>query len=150
MASLKTFVVERSRPAAAGLAQMLRAIGHDVRGEADDVSGLAALFAREAPDLVALDLDLEEGNEGLGLATVLQATGPLAIVFVTESADAPDREAIRSIEGAALLLKPFGAPELRTAIALAFERARAARYGRPDDGLTPEHGQERGPERRTP
>src|ERR1700757_4072680 len=107
MASLRTFVVETNPTAAAGLAQTLREMGHEVCGVASDVSGLAALLARETPDLIALSLDLEEGNEGLGLATVLQATGPLAIVFVAESADAPDRGAIRSIEGAALLLKPF-------------------------------------------
>ena len=135
MPGLKTLVVETDRPAASGLAKMLRDMGHDVCGVAQDVSQLAALLARLTPDLVALDLDLEDGNEGLGVATVLQATGPVAIVFVAETADAPDREGIRSIEGTALLIRPFGPAELRTAVALAFERARAARAGRPDDGL---------------
>jgi CheY-like chemotaxis protein len=129
MASLKTFVVEPVGPEAAGLSRMLREIGHDVCGVAQDISQLAALFERHTPDLIALDLQLDHGNEGLGLATVLQATGPIPIVFVAAAADGPDREGIRSIEGTALLIRPFAAPELRTAIALAFERALAAREG---------------------
>ena len=136
MSGLKAFVVESSPPDARGLAAMLRELGHEVCGIAQDVSQLAGLLARMTPDLIALDLDLEEGNEGLGLATVLQATGPLAIVFVAEAADLPDRQGIRAVEGTALLTRPFDVPELRTAVALAFERARAAREGRPDDGLS--------------
>jgi DNA-binding response OmpR family regulator len=134
MVCFKTFVVEASGAEASGLSAMLSHIGHEVCGVAGNVSGLAQLFERTTPDLIALDLNLDEGNEARGLATVLQATGPIPIVFVTGSADWPERDGIRSIVGTALLIRPFGVLELRTAIALAFERARAARKGLPKGG----------------
>jgi CheY-like chemotaxis protein len=132
MVCLKTFVVETRGAEANGLSAMLGRLGHDVHGVAGNVSGLAQLFERATPDLIALDLKLDGGNEARGLATVLQATGPIPIVFVTGSVDWPERDGIRSIEGAALLIKPFGELELRTAIALAFQRAQTAREDRPN------------------
>jgi CheY-like chemotaxis protein len=135
MLCLKTFVVETSGAEASGLSAMLGRLGHDVHGVASNVSGLAQLFERATPDLIALDLKLDEGNEARGLATVLQATGPIPIVFVTGSVDWPERDGIHSIEGTALLIRPFGELELRTAIALACKRAHAARAGPPNEGL---------------
>jgi AmiR/NasT family two-component response regulator len=129
MACLKTFVVETNGAEASGLSAMLGRIGHEVCGVVGEVSGLPQLFERATPDLIALDLKLDEGNEARGLATVLQATGPIPIVFITGSVDRPEQDVIRSIEGTALLVRPFGELELRTAIALAFGRARAAREG---------------------
>jgi DNA-binding response OmpR family regulator len=136
MPSLKTFVVETDASAAGRLSQMLRDLGHEVCAVVRNVSQLAAMFEQVTPELIALDLDLADGNECLGLATVLQATGPFAIVFVGDSADGPERDDIRSIEGTALLTRPFGEAELRTAIALAFERARAVREGARNDRLS--------------
>jgi DNA-binding response OmpR family regulator len=115
MVCLKTLVVETSGAEASGLSAMLGRIGHEVCGVAGNVSGLAQLlFERATPDLIALDLNLDEGNEARGLATVLQATGPIPIVFVTGCVDWPERDGIRSIGGTALLIRPFGELELRT------------------------------------
>jgi CheY-like chemotaxis protein len=135
MLCLKTFVVETSGAEASRLSAMIGRLGHDVHGVASNVSGLAQLFEHATPDLIALDLKLDEGNEARGLATVLQATGPIPLVFVTGSVDWPERDGIRSIEGTALLIRPFGELELRTAIALACKRAHAAREGPPNGGL---------------
>jgi AmiR/NasT family two-component response regulator len=129
MVCLKAFVVETGGPDPSGLSAMLVRIGHEVCGVAGEVSGLAELIERTTPDLIALDLKLDEGNEARGFATVLQATGPIPIVFVTGGVDWPERDEIRSIVGTALLIRPFGERELRTAIALALGRARAARGG---------------------
>ena len=106
---------------------MLRDLGHEVCGVANDAAGLAALLHKVTPDLITLDIDLGAGGEGLGLATLLEATGMVPIVFVAGGVDDQQRDAIHSIEGTALLVKPFTEPELRIAIALAFEKVRLAK-----------------------
>lgn len=123
MKSLQCLVVENEELLAAGLAQMLRDAGHQVAGIATHIRELATLLARCEPDLVALDLDLGRGTEGIGIATVLQATGRLAIVFVAEKAEPVDVEEIASIEGASLLLRPFAMADLVMAIEQAVSRA---------------------------
>lgn len=122
MGAAKAIIVENERLIALGLAQMLRALGYEVSGLASDASQLATLLGSVTPDLIALDLDLGEGAEGLGIATVLQATGPVPIVFLAAQADEQQRESIRAIEGTALLVGPFTEAELRVAVALALKR----------------------------
>lgn len=122
----KAIIVENERLMALGLAQMLRALGYEVAGLARDASQLAALLGGVTPDLIALDLDLGDGAEGLGIATVLQATGPAPIVFLAAQADEQQRESIRAIEGTSLLVGPFTEAELRVAVALAIKRTQNA------------------------
>jgi len=129
MTGLNVLVVERAPSVTAELSQALAEIGHQVCAVAKDLSEVAQVLERLTPDVIALGMDLSEGNEALGLATVLEATGPLPIVFVADTVDEPDRNQIRAIECTALLVRPFGAHELRFALALAVERARAAREG---------------------
>lgn len=136
MAVLKVLVVECEAPVTAELTQALAELGHEVCAVARDLGEVAQVLERQAPDVIALGLDLSEGNEALGLATVLQATGSLPIVFVADAVDEPDRDQIRAVECTALLLRPFGPTELRIALALAVERARAARDG--DTAILPE------------
>ena len=66
---------------------------------AKNLSAVASVFERETPDVIVLGLDLSEGNEALGLATVLEATGPLPIVFVAKRIDPLERDQIRALEG---------------------------------------------------
>lgn len=122
----KAIIVENERLIALGLAQMLRSLGYEVSGLASDASELATLLGSVAPDLIALDLDLGGGTEGLGIATVLQATGTVPIVFLAAQADEQQRESIRAIEGTALLVGPVTEAELRVAVALALKRTEDA------------------------
>jgi DNA-binding response OmpR family regulator len=126
-APLKAIVVEDDVLIAEGVAQTLRDLGHDVCGVAHDVAQLSALLGQHEPDLVTMDLNLGQGREGLGVATVLEATGPVAIVFVTGTVSQEQQDDIRTTECAALVLKPFTSAQLAAAIDFALERTREDR-----------------------
>jgi len=126
---LKTIVLEDDDLIAQDLAQTLRDLGHEVCGIAHQVAELAPLMRRHMPDLVTIDVNLGERRDGIGVATVLEAAGPLPIVFVTGAADEQEQEEMRCIEGAALVLKPFTPETLKAAIDLAVARAREGRAG---------------------
>jgi CheY-like chemotaxis protein len=119
---LKILVVEDDPAVAEVLVATLRQLGHEVCGVAHDVAELAALLESHEPNLVTLDLNLGRGRDGLGVATALEAGGPLAIVFVTGDVTPEDQEKIRATEGSALLMKPFTEAQLSEAIALALKR----------------------------
>ena len=124
---LKTIVLEDEDLIAQDLAQTLRELGHEVCGIAHQVAELASLMQQHTPDLVTIDVNLGERHDGIGVATVLEAAGPLPIVFVTGAADEQEQEEMRCIEGAALVLKPFTRETLKAAIELAVARAQEAK-----------------------
>jgi AmiR/NasT family two-component response regulator len=124
---LKTIVLEDEDLIAQDLAQTLRDLGHEVCGIAHRVVELAPLMQQHAPDLVTIDVNLGDRRDGIGVATVLEAAGPLPIVFVTGAADEQEQEEMRTIEGAALVFKPFTRETLKAAIDLALARTREAK-----------------------
>ncbi|HUO23036.1 MAG TPA: response regulator [Caulobacteraceae bacterium] len=126
---LKVIVVEDQTAVARTLVDTLAALGHQVCGVASDVLEMAGLLQRFSADLLTIDLNLGKLHEGVGVATALQAAGPIPIVFVTGAASDEQKADIRALEAAALVIKPFTADQLRIGIALAFERARKARAG---------------------
>ena len=80
---------------------------------------------------MVIDLALGERQDGMGLATAVQAGGAIPIVFVTGPAEEEETvQASRTIEGTARLLRPFTAEDLSQAIDRACLRVQ--------DGLTPD------------
>ena len=124
---LDIIVVDDDRLVADTVADMLTALGHHVAGIAHQVSDLGSLLAGVKPDLITLDLNLGRGRDGLGVATVLEAGDPLAIVFVTGAADEAILEEIKALPTASLVLKPFTPEALSQGIALALDRVRQAK-----------------------
>jgi DNA-binding response OmpR family regulator len=121
--ALKTIVVEDDSLIAETLALALRELGHQVCGIAHDVLEMASLLHEHQPDLITLDLNLGKLHEGVGVATALQAAGPIPIVFVTGAVTEDQRKEIRALDAAALVLKPFTTEQLRMGIALAMRRS---------------------------
>lgn len=125
--ALKAIVVEDKAGVAEHLCGMLRDLGHDVRGSARTAADLAALMTDYHPDLVVIDLDLGERQDGIGVATLLEAGGPLPVVFVVNpDEEKAEVEESRSIECSATLQTPFTPKTLQHAIERAIGRAKEA------------------------
>jgi DNA-binding response OmpR family regulator len=123
---LKTIVVEDDDVIVQALTDALRVLGHEVCGVAHDVLGMASLLEQSNPDLIALDLNLGKQHEGVGVATALQAAGPIPIVFVAGAVTEDQRKDVRALEAAALVLMPFTPSDLERGIDLALKRAHQA------------------------
>jgi len=94
----------------------------EVVGEAADGDAAVALVRRLRPDLLFLDVQMPD-RDGFGVLEALGDDVPRGVVFVT----AHDEHALRAFEVHALdyVLKPFGRPRFRAAVARALRRLEA-------------------------
>jgi DNA-binding response OmpR family regulator len=96
------------------LCEMLRALGFETCEAADGDAALAALD-RARPDAMILDFAMP-GRNGAEVARAVRERHPdLPIVFASGFSDTAAIDAVES--NARLLRKPFGAVELRAALA---------------------------------
>lgn len=122
--ALKVIVVEDRRDVAGALREHLRDLGHEVFGVASNAADLADLLRQHEPDLVTIDLDLGEQQDGMGIAILLEAAGVVPVVFITNPDDSQAAiEESRTIECTARLRRPFTRADLAVAIDRAVQRA---------------------------
>jgi AmiR/NasT family two-component response regulator len=127
--ALKAIVVEDKAGVADRLSDTLRRLGHQVCGVAQTAADLASLLREHEPDIVFIDLDLGERQDGIGVATLLEAGGPLPVVFVVEPSEkSAEVEESQTIECSARLVKPFTTEDLEQAIERSIRRARDAAH----------------------
>ncbi len=124
--ALKAIVVEDKSGIADRLSDALAAAGHRVCGVAETAADLASLLGDHQPDIVFIDLDLGERQDGIGVATLLEAGGPLAVVFIVAADESTQVEESRTVECSARLVSPFSASDLDQAIERAIARAKDA------------------------
>jgi two-component system LytT family response regulator len=114
MESIRTVLIEDEARARQLLARLLRDMEFPLQivGEADDVRGGIEIIEKERPELIFLDINLQDGTafDLLNQLPNLEAE----VIFAT----AYDQYAIRAFDFAALgyLLKPLRISELREAI----------------------------------
>ena len=120
-AKLRALIVDDERVARQRIRRLLASTASDIAviGECGD--GLTAVdaIAREAPDLVFLDVQMPE-LDGFGVVSALDPAALPAIIFVT----AFDKYALRAFDVHAIdyLLKPFTTERFRTAVLRARDR----------------------------
>ncbi|MEM7488280.1 MAG: response regulator [Pseudomonadota bacterium] len=102
--------------------------------EAGDAAAARSGLARDRPDLVTLDLDLD-GEDGLDLARDMRRDGDTPIVMVTGKGDVIDRIVGLELGADDYVSKPFHVRELRARVRSVLRRAEARR--RPADGDGP-------------
>lgn len=102
----------------------LRGEGHEVRAEPDGtaVREIADTFR---PDLAILDIRLEAGPDGFGIARVLRGGGDVPVIFLTASDGLDARLAGFEVGADDYVIKPFSMAEL-----LARTKALLRRCGR--------------------
>ena len=120
---IRAVVVDDEPAAREVVVTMLAEYPHvDVVGEATNGREAVAVVRRERPDLLFLDIQMPDGD-GFVVLEALGGDVPRGVVFVT----AHDEHAIRAFEVHALdyILKPFGRPRFRAAVARALDRLSA-------------------------
>lgn len=124
---MKAIVVEDKTDLVDRLSDTLRRLGHEVCGVAPTAARLASLLRDHRPDIVLIDLDLGERQDGIGVATLLEAGGPLPVVFVVQpDEEGAEVEESRTVECSARLVRPFTPSDLEEAIERAVRRAHEA------------------------
>ena len=109
------------------LGELLKALGLQVLAAADGADALALLRARDVT-LIITDLNMPrmDGRELMRRLRAMPSAPPIVVATGTESVDGNLRQAVADLGACALLVKPFGADQLKAAVALARAAGRRA------------------------
>jgi signal transduction histidine kinase len=118
----RILVVEDESIVAFSLQQRLSKLGYDVPAIA--VSGQESfdLVEQTLPDLVLMDIHIQGDLDGIDVASRLQETHSIPVIYLTAYSEDSTLERARKTRPYGYLLKPFSERELHATIQMAFER----------------------------
>lgn len=119
---LRVMIVEDDRVTARDLESTLLRRGFTVAGIAHSATAAGALLDVEKPDLVLLDIHLDNNEEGIELAVRLREEYGIPVVFITGYSEASLFERARRARPAAFVRKPFSDAELAASLEAVLER----------------------------
>jgi DNA-binding LytR/AlgR family response regulator len=100
------------------LVEQLLDLEYEPLGPATSIAEARALFRRETPDLLLLDIHLP-GESGIDLARQLTEERPTPLIFLTSADDSGTFEEAKAVGPAAYLTKPCDERSLQRAVELA-------------------------------
>ncbi|UCC69284.1 MAG: response regulator [Armatimonadota bacterium] len=123
MRALRILLAEDEPAVAASVEQELRALGHEIVGEAATGKEAVSLAAQTEPDLVVMDIMMPDGD-GIEAARQIAERSPTPVVFLSGYFDEDLLQGVVASGGLAYLLKPATSDQLQAALTLAQERFR--------------------------
>jgi PAS domain S-box-containing protein len=120
-------IVEDDRIVARDIQNRLTLLGYAVIGVTRSGEEAIQLATQLHPDLVLMDIRLEEGMDGVTAAQEIRNRLHLPVIYLTAYADEETLERARVTEPLGYILKPFEERELRTAIEMALYKHKAER-----------------------
>lgn len=119
MPALKIGVVEDEIVIAENITAILRQLGYEVPEPANDYIEAVSMITKHKPDLVLLDIMLEDDRDGIDLATRINNEFNIPFIFLTANADVVTIMRAKNTEPAAYLIKPFTKNDLYASIEIA-------------------------------
>ena len=102
----KILIVEDESIIAFGMKTMLKNKGYDVL-EIASTADEAVLFAQKyKPDVILMDILLKGGTTGIDAAIKILSKNNIPIIYITGITDYKNDEKLRSINPAAIIIKP--------------------------------------------
>ena len=123
MTGLRILLAEDEPAVAASVEEQLRALGHEIVGEAATGQEAVSLAAQTEPDVVVMDIVMPDGD-GIEAARRIAEQSPTPVVFLSGHFDEELLEGVVASGGLAYLLKPATSGQLQAALTLARERFR--------------------------
>lgn len=119
MSARKILIVEDEMIVQMHLSAIVAALGHEVSGTATTCEEAMAAAARQAPELVLMDIRLANGDDGVEAARQLRELHGCAVIFVTAYADPETIARTSDALPAGYVVKPFTGAEVHAAITTA-------------------------------
>ena len=113
-------VVEDEALIAMDLACSLEALGYRVLGPAANGEDARRIAARENPDLLLMDVNLQGAADGIDTALAITEKRPAKVVFLTAATDALTRARAAQLNPQAFLQKPWTARQMQAVLRAAF------------------------------
>ena len=115
-------IIEDEILIADNIAFHLQALGHTPIGPANNFDAAIALFEREKPDMVLLDIRIKGEKSGLDIAKVIHSRFHFPFIFLTAFSDRATVEEAKLSFPAGYVRKPFSRDDLYVAIEMALNR----------------------------
>jgi PAS domain S-box-containing protein/putative nucleotidyltransferase with HDIG domain len=126
MAKMRILVVEDESLVGRDIHNMLRSLGYDVIDVVSRGEDAVRIAEAEHPDLILMDIVLKGEMDGITAAEQIWDHGHsgVPIIYLTAYADESTLARAKLTEPFGYILKPFDERELRTAVEMAFYKAR--------------------------
>jgi CheY-like chemotaxis protein len=118
----KILVVEDEALVALGVSSLIEDMGHEVCGVATSVAEAVELSRSHLPDLVLMDVNLQEGGSGIDAAHQLRAMErPPIVLFLTSYVDSETRRRMEEAQPFGIVQKPYAESQLQQTVTRALE-----------------------------
>ena len=125
MEKVKTLIVEDEVIVARDLQRNLEKMGHKVASMVPSGEQAIQEIEREVPDLVLMDIVLQEGLDGIETAEIIRSRFDIPVIFLTAHRDKATFERAIMAEPFGYITKPFQKEDLRKVIEIALLRHKA-------------------------
>jgi CheY-like chemotaxis protein len=120
----RILIVEDEFLVALGVSGLIEEMGHAVCGVAGSVAEALELSRAHQPDLVLMDVNLQEGGSGIDAAHQLRAfERPPLVLFVTSYVDSDTRRRMEEAAPYGIVQKPFQEAHLQRTVEQALSTA---------------------------
>lgn len=122
MEAVKLLVVEDEPLIAAQLEAILQDLGYSVCDVVDNGLDCMTAIAKHHPDLVLLDINLGDAQDGVEIAARIRDAHGTPFVFVTSHSDKGTLERVKATDPAGFIVKPFDERTVSVQVELALAR----------------------------
>ncbi len=119
VSTIKILAVEDDKIYAETLELTIRELGYELVGVVDNASAALQMIDDASPDLVLMDIDINDSINGIELAARINSNRRLPIIFVTAFKDKETIQQARLTFPKAYIIKPYDPASLQSAIELA-------------------------------
>ena len=133
MSEIRILIVEDDPVIAAEIEACLNQLDYRVSGKAYTPRAALDRMQSDPPDAVLLDINLAGGQEGIGIAEMINREYHLPFLFLTSYADRATLEAAKHTRPAGYIVKPFTEKDLLAGIEIAlYNHAQQQKQAFPD------------------
>lgn len=118
MGKIKILIVEDELIIAEDMKEMLGELQYEVTGIARDIKTAEEKLSAELPDIVLVDIQLRNNDNGINLGKTIKEKYNIPVVFVTSHSDKNTLDKAKLINPEGYIVKPFEKADLYTSIEL--------------------------------
>ena len=122
MSQIRILAVEDNPIHAAKLEMLLDELGYFLIDTVNNTTDAVSKFEAVSPDIMLMDIDLKQDEDGIGIAKKITSINPVPIIFTTSFTDLTTIDRAKATHPFGYLIKPLEKAALQAAIELAVFR----------------------------